>query len=79
MSPLEPALDVFLSHARIEKGLAANSVDAYGRDLRRYLLSDLIRRVALEIARGLRGEPLLNPLTITGVKRDVVVPSPNWP
>jgi integrase/recombinase XerD len=37
MSPLEPALDVFLTHARIEKGLAANSVDAYGRDLRRYV------------------------------------------
>src|SRR5512138_1807114 len=37
MSPLEPALDLFLSHARIEKGLAANSVDAYGRDLRRYV------------------------------------------
>jgi integrase/recombinase XerD len=37
MSALEPALDVFLSHARIEKGLAANSVDAYGRDLRRYV------------------------------------------
>src|SRR5512138_77145 len=36
MSPLEPALDLFLAHARIEKGLAANSVDAYGRDLRRY-------------------------------------------
>ncbi len=36
MSPLEPALDLFLTHARIEKGLAANSVDAYGRDLRRY-------------------------------------------
>ncbi|HEX9243575.1 MAG TPA: site-specific tyrosine recombinase XerD [Anaeromyxobacter sp.] len=35
--PLEPALDLFLSHARIEKGLAANSVDAYGRDLRRYV------------------------------------------
>jgi integrase/recombinase XerD len=33
---LDPALDLFLSHARIEKGLAANSVDAYGRDLRRY-------------------------------------------
>ncbi len=37
MSSLEPALDVFLSHARVEKGLAANSVDAYGRDLRRYV------------------------------------------
>ena len=36
MSPLDPALDVFLSHARIEKGLSPNSVDAYGRDLRRY-------------------------------------------
>jgi len=37
VSPLDPALDLFLSHARVEKGLAANSVEAYGRDLRRYL------------------------------------------
>jgi integrase/recombinase XerD len=37
MSPLEPALDLFLAHLRVEKGLAENSVEAYGADLRRYL------------------------------------------
>jgi integrase/recombinase XerD len=37
MPPLEPALDLFLAHARVEQGLAANTVEAYGRDLRRYL------------------------------------------
>jgi integrase/recombinase XerD len=36
MTPLDPALDLFLSHVRIEKGLAPNTVEAYGRDLRRY-------------------------------------------
>jgi integrase/recombinase XerD len=34
---LEPALELFLAHVQVEKGLAANSVEAYGRDLRRYV------------------------------------------
>jgi integrase/recombinase XerD len=42
---LGPALDLFLSHVRIEKGLAANTLEAYGRDLRRYL--DHLRAMGL--------------------------------
>jgi integrase/recombinase XerD len=37
VSPLEPALDLFLAHVRVEKGLSENTVEAYGRDLRRYV------------------------------------------
>jgi integrase/recombinase XerD len=37
MHPLDPALDLFLVHIRVEKGLSANTVEGYGHDLRRYL------------------------------------------
>lgn len=37
MPSLEPALELFLAHVRVEKGLSENTVEAYGRDLRRYI------------------------------------------
>ena len=37
MSPLDAALDLFLVHVRVEKGLSPNTIEGYGHDLRRYL------------------------------------------
>jgi integrase/recombinase XerD len=37
VSSLDAALDLFLLHVRVEKGLSVNTVEAYGHDLRRYL------------------------------------------
>jgi integrase/recombinase XerD len=57
VSALDPALDLFLVHVRVEKGLAANSVDAYARDLRRYL--DDLARQGVADWKGARREHLL--------------------
>ncbi|MEN8181587.1 MAG: site-specific integrase, partial [Myxococcota bacterium] len=44
-SPLDQALDGFLTHARVEQGLAPRTVEAYGRDLSRFV-AFLLRRGA---------------------------------
>jgi integrase/recombinase XerD len=56
-SPLDPALDLFLVHVRVEKGLAANSVEAYARDLRRWI--DDLGEQGLDDWRQVRREHLL--------------------
>src|SRR5438270_7277838 len=33
---LDSAIDLFLDHVKIERGLARNSVEAYGRDLAKF-------------------------------------------
>ncbi len=44
------AVEVFLDHLAAERGLASNSLEAYGRDLRRYLDHLAMRRGSLEAA-----------------------------
>ena len=59
-TPLDPALDLFLVHVRVEKGLSPNSVEGYARDLRRYL-DDLHEQGAADW-KGVRREHLLSHL-----------------
>ena len=56
MAPLEPAIERFLAHAAVERGLARNSVEAYAHDLRRY-------RASLE-ARGVGGWAAVGPADV---------------
>ena len=51
---LDPALDLFLAHLRVEKGLSPNSVEAYAHDVRRYL--DFLARAGVSGWEGVRRE-----------------------
>ena len=44
-TPLQQALQTYLDHLAVERGLAANTLSSYRRDLRRYL-AHLAERVA---------------------------------
>ncbi len=48
---LDRAVDAFLDHLKVERGLGANTIDAYGRDLGRWLrfLTDRGREVADDV------------------------------
>jgi integrase/recombinase XerD len=57
-TPVEPAVRVYLDHLVVERGLAANTLAAYRRDLRRYaeLLADRGRRTLADVSEADVGE-----------------------
>lgn len=61
MTPAENALQQYLVHVHVERGLRPNTVAAYGRDLRRYLdflaargITDLAEVTAIEVSEFVR-------------------------
>lgn len=54
--PLDTLLDFYLDHLRVERGAMPNTIEAYGRDLRRYL--DTLERHGINSATALSEEIL---------------------
>ncbi len=55
--PLHEALDEYLAHLKVERGLAAHSLEAYARDLRE------LSRTVVELGRGELGEVAMADIT----------------
>jgi integrase/recombinase XerD len=63
--PLAPALDLYLAHLRIEKGLSRNSVESYARDVRRWI-DFLARSGRLDWEEVRRGDVQAHLAALTG-------------
>ncbi|MDT8420557.1 MAG: site-specific tyrosine recombinase XerD [Desulfuromonadales bacterium] len=58
---MDEYFDLFLNYLTVEKGLAANTLDAYGRDLSRYL--NFLRQAKITTPDGISRSDVLNFLT----------------